>query len=72
MTASRKWAIAGGIVCLIFLAWLRWPSAPAWQTAWHASGLPTTLAELDAWYAAFGVTPGQALYLAPGDRVRVW
>jgi predicted metalloendopeptidase len=27
---------------------------------------------LDAWYAAFGVKPGQALYLAPGERVRVW
>jgi predicted metalloendopeptidase len=31
-----------------------------------------TVRNLDAWYAAFGVTPGQALYLAPGDRVRVW
>jgi predicted metalloendopeptidase len=27
---------------------------------------------LDAWYAAFAVQPGQALYLAPGERVRVW
>ena len=26
----------------------------------------------DAWYSAFGVKPGQALYLAPEDRVRVW
>jgi predicted metalloendopeptidase len=26
----------------------------------------------DAWYAAFGVKPGQALYLAPGERVKVW
>ena len=24
------------------------------------------------WYAAFGVTPGDALYLAPAQRVRVW
>jgi endothelin-converting enzyme/putative endopeptidase len=27
---------------------------------------------LDAWYAAFGVKPGDRLYLAPADRVRVW
>ena len=27
---------------------------------------------LDAWYDAFGVTEGDALYLAPEDRVRIW
>jgi predicted metalloendopeptidase len=26
----------------------------------------------DAWYPAFDVKPGQALYLAPEERVRVW
>jgi len=26
----------------------------------------------DAWYAAFGVTPGGKYYLAPGDRARIW
>ncbi len=31
-----------------------------------------TVRNLDAWYAAFDVKPGQALYLAPADRVRVW
>jgi putative endopeptidase len=31
-----------------------------------------TVRNLDVWYDAFGVKPGQALYLAPGDRVRVW
>jgi putative endopeptidase len=31
-----------------------------------------TVRNLDAWYDAFGVKPGQKLYLAPGDRVRVW
>ena len=31
-----------------------------------------TVRNLDAWYAAFDVRPGQALYLAPADRVRVW
>ncbi|MEZ5947199.1 MAG: M13 family metallopeptidase [Hyphomonas sp.] len=27
---------------------------------------------LDEWYDAFGVTPDNALYLAPEDRVRIW
>ena len=27
---------------------------------------------VDAWYDAFGVKPGQAYYLAPKDRIRVW
>jgi predicted metalloendopeptidase len=27
---------------------------------------------LDAWYAAFLVKPGQALYLSPADRVKIW
>jgi predicted metalloendopeptidase len=31
-----------------------------------------TVRNLDAWYPAFDVTPHEALYLAPKDRVRVW
>jgi endothelin-converting enzyme/putative endopeptidase len=31
-----------------------------------------TVRNLDAWYDAFGVKPGQKLYLAPEQRVRVW
>lgn len=31
-----------------------------------------TVRNLDAWYPAFDVQPGQALYLAPKARVRVW
>ena len=31
-----------------------------------------TVKNLDAWYDAFQVQPAQAMYLAPGDRVRVW
>ena len=27
---------------------------------------------LDAWYAAFGVKPGDKLYIAPEDRVHIW
>ena len=26
----------------------------------------------DAWYEAFDVKPGDALYLAPEERVRIW
>ncbi|HEY5799663.1 MAG TPA: M13-type metalloendopeptidase, partial [Burkholderiaceae bacterium] len=31
-----------------------------------------TVRNLDAWYDAFDVRPGQQLYLAPEARVRVW
>jgi putative endopeptidase len=31
-----------------------------------------TVRNLDAWYAAFDVKPGDKLYLAPPDRVRIW
>jgi putative endopeptidase len=31
-----------------------------------------TVRNLDAWYDAFGVKPGDKRYLAPGDRVHVW
>ena len=27
---------------------------------------------MDAWYAAFDVQPGDKLYLAPDERVRIW
>ena len=27
---------------------------------------------IDAWYRAFGVKPGDALYIAPENRVRIW
>ncbi|HEY4974663.1 MAG TPA: M13 family metallopeptidase, partial [Steroidobacteraceae bacterium] len=32
----------------------------------------STVRNLDAWYAAFEVKPGEALYLAPEQRVRMW
>jgi putative endopeptidase len=31
-----------------------------------------TVRNLDAWYAAFSVTPKQKMYLEPKDRVRIW
>ena len=30
------------------------------------------LPNIDAWYQAFDVTPGEKLYLAPDERVRIW
>jgi endothelin-converting enzyme/putative endopeptidase len=31
-----------------------------------------TARNIDAWYAAFDVQPGEKLYLAPAERVRIW
>jgi putative endopeptidase len=31
-----------------------------------------TVRNMDAWYAAFSAKPGEKLYLAPADRVRIW
>jgi putative endopeptidase len=40
----------------------------------HAPGQyrAATVRNIDAWYAAFNVQPGEKLYLAPPDRVRIW
>jgi putative endopeptidase len=40
----------------------------------HAPGFyrALTVRNLDAWYDAFGVRPGDSLYLAPAERVRIW
>jgi putative endopeptidase len=59
-------------------SWREKVRAPALRnqvlTDGHAPGQyrALTVRNLDAWYAAFGVKPGQALYLAPGERVRIW
>ena len=40
-----------------------------------AGALPQSTASvrnMDAWYAAFNVQPGDALYLPPTDRVQIW
>jgi endothelin-converting enzyme/putative endopeptidase len=31
-----------------------------------------TVRNIDGWYGAFDVQPGQKLFLAPGERVRIW
>ncbi|HYW15609.1 MAG TPA: M13-type metalloendopeptidase, partial [Allosphingosinicella sp.] len=36
---------------------------------WRVDG---TLRNIDEFYSAFDVKPGDRLYLAPKDRVRVW
>ncbi|MFZ0286539.1 MAG: M13 family metallopeptidase [Terriglobales bacterium] len=41
------------------------PHAPAQYRA-------DTVRNIDGWYAAFSVEPGETLYLAPQDRVRIW
>lgn len=41
------------------------PHSPSIQRAW-------IVRDLDPWYAAFDVKPGDKLYLAPADRVRIW
>jgi len=40
----------------------------------HAPGMyrALTVRNLDAWYKAFNVKPGDKLYLAPEKRVRIW
>ena len=41
------------------------PHSPSEQRVW-------VVRNLDPWYQAFGVQPGQTLYLAPEARVRIW
>ena len=40
----------------------------------HAPGQfrALTVRNIDAWYPAFNVQPGQKLYVAPAQRVRIW
>jgi endothelin-converting enzyme/putative endopeptidase len=41
------------------------PHAPARYRA-------DTVRNIDAWYPAFNVQPGETLYLNPAERVRIW
>ena len=41
------------------------PHSPSAQRTW-------IVRNFDPWYPAFKVQPGQKLYLAPADRVRIW
>jgi putative endopeptidase len=67
----------------LFMGW-----AQVWRTLWrddalrqqiingpHSPGQIRAFAPLrnvDAWYEAFNVKPGDALYIAPENRVRIW
>ncbi|MDP8914131.1 MAG: peptidase M13, partial [Pseudomonadota bacterium] len=67
----------------VFMGW-----AQVWRTLWrdealrqqivngpHSPGQIRAFAPLrnvDAWYEAFNVKPGDALYIAPENRVRIW
>ncbi len=66
----------------LFLSWAQiWRSKfrePALRrqllTNGHSPGpwRALTVRNLDAWYRAFSVTPGEKLFLSPGSRVRIW
>jgi putative endopeptidase len=67
----------------VFLGWaqvwreLQRPDAERQQlvTDPHSPGryrAITAERNIDAWYEAFDVRPGQKLYIAPDDRVRIW
>ena len=58
-------------------SWRAWLSEKAMRTQLASDHAPemyrtATVRNLDAWYDAFDVTPGQRLYLEPGARVRIW
>ena len=46
----------------------RWPPTTTRPRTYRAD----TVRNLDAWYDAFDVRPGQRLYLEPSARVRIW
>ncbi|MBV9843377.1 MAG: M13 family metallopeptidase [Sphingomonadaceae bacterium] len=61
--------------------------AQSWRTLWRPEMLRVlvttdphppseyradTVRNLDAWYEAYAAKPGQKLYLAPNDRVKIW
>ena len=51
------------------------PCASSCVTDPHSPGrfrVNGVVRNIDAWYAAFDVKPGDKLYLAPADRAKVW
>jgi putative endopeptidase len=67
----------------VFLGWAQvWrakarPDALKQQVATDVHSPPRfrvdgPMRNVDAWYEAWGVQPGDALYLKPGDRARIW
>ncbi|HKO15039.1 MAG TPA: M13 family metallopeptidase [Gemmatimonadaceae bacterium] len=81
---GRPAPVVGGLTDdqQLFLSW-----AQIWRTKFREPALrrqlltnghspgpwrALTVRNLDPWYAAFGVRPGETLYLAPEARVRIW
>ena len=50
----------------------RAPRTEAKMTKTAKRFLAALTRNVDAWYGALPVKPGQALYLAPDKRVRIW
>jgi putative endopeptidase len=82
---GKKAPVIGGFTGdqRVFLGWgqvwrtLQRPEALRQQMASdpHSPGQIRAVAPLrnvDAWYAAWGIKPGDKLYIAPEDRVRIW
>jgi len=42
------------------------------QPVYLVSAYANTVRNLDVWYPAFDVQPGDRLYLTPEERVRLW
>lgn len=43
-----------------------------WARAWRGKVTDGPPANIDAWYTAFDVEPGDSLYVAPEHRARIW
>ena len=69
---TRRLRAVGVVVLLIAvvaLAWIRWPAEPAWIAMWRSQGLPTTLDELNAWYAPVAESQNLAVrYLRAAEK----
>lgn len=61
---ARSWRSAAGDAALQAQLAKDTHAPERWRVA--------TVRNLDAWYEAFDVRPGQALYLVPAERLRVW
>jgi putative endopeptidase len=82
---GKKASLLGGFTGdqRVFLGWAQaWagkatPDAIRQQTAsdphsWRKYRVNGVVPNIDAWYAAFGVKPGDKMYVAPAKRVRIW
>ena len=40
--------------------------------SWRKFRVDGVVSNIDAWYDAFGVKPGDAMYIPPDQRARIW